>query len=155
MGLSLAKEKEGVKLFSTDVSTEALALVKHNAEALGLKERVAVLRGNLLTPIPESGYVDVVVSNPPYIPTEEIQGLEPEVAAFEPHLALDGGHDGLDWYRQLIPSAYERARRALLVEVGAGQADDVAQLFEAAGFSTIQQHSDLAGIARVVSGQRS
>ena len=155
VGLSLAKENEGVKVFSTDVSTEALALAKHNAEALGLKERVAVLRGSLLTPIPESRHVDVVVSNPPYIPTEAIDGLEPEVATFEPRLALDGGADGLACYRELIPSAYQRARRALLVEVGAGQADAVAQLFETAGFKDVQQHCDLAGIARVVSGKRS
>ena len=154
VGLSLAKENEGVKVFSTDVSTEALALVRHNAEALGLKERVAVLRGSLLTPIPESRHVDVVVSNPPYIPTEAIDGLEPEVATFEPRLALDGGADGLACYRELIPSAYQRARRALLVEVGAGQADAVAELFETAGFKDIQQHRDLAGTARVVSGKR-
>ena len=154
VGLSIAKEKDDVKLFATDVSPEALALVKHNAEALALKERVAVLRGNLLDPIPENRAVDVVVSNPPYIPSADIAGLEPEVASFEPQLALDGGTDGLDCYRELIPAAFSRARRALLVEVGAGQACDVAALFEAAGFTDVQQHNDLAGIARVVSGRR-
>ena len=154
VGLSIAKEKDDVKLFATDVSPEALALVKHNAEALALKERVAVLRGNLLDPIPQNRAVDVVVSNPPYIPSADIAGLEPEVASFEPQLALDGGTDGLDCYRELIPAAFSRARRALLVEVGAGQASDVAALFEAAGFTDVQQHNDLAGIARVVSGRR-
>ena len=154
VGLSLASENEATKLFATDVSPEALSLVKHNAEALGLKERVAVLRGDLLQPIPENRQVDVVVSNPPYIPSLEIEGLQPEVASFEPHLALDGGSDGLDCYRRLIPAAAARVQRALLVEVGAGQADDVAALFEEAGFNDVQQHCDLAGIARVVSGVR-
>ena len=154
VGLSIAKEQDDVKLFATDVSPEALALVKHNAESLALKDRVAVLRGNLLDPIPQNRTVDVVVSNPPYIPSADIDGLEPEVASFEPRLALDGGADGLDCYRQLIPAAFSRAQRALLVEVGAGQASDVAALFEEAGFNDVQQHSDLAGIARVVSGRR-
>jgi release factor glutamine methyltransferase len=154
VGLSIAKECGGVKLFATDLSPEALALVKQNAEALEIKARVACLRGNLLEPIPAKRRVDVVVSNPPYIPSADIDALEPEVAVHEPRLALDGGADGLDCYRVLIPAAFARAERALLVEVGAGQAEDVAVLFRDSGFVDVQTHKDLAGIERVVSGRK-
>jgi release factor glutamine methyltransferase len=95
-----------------------------------------------------------VVSNPPYIPSADIDALEPEVAVHEPRLALDGGADGLDCYRVLIPAAFARAERALLVEVGAGQAEDVAVLFRDSGFVDVQTHKDLAGIERVVSGRK-
>ena len=154
VGLAIAKECPDLKLFSTDLAPEALALVKKNVATLELKDRVAVLRGNLLEPIPAERQVDVVVSNPPYIPSADIDGLEPEVSTHEPRLALDGGTDGLDCYRALIPAAFARAKRALLVEVGAGQATDVAALFEAAGFVDVKTHADLAGIERVVSGRK-
>lgn len=154
VGLAIAKECPDLKLFSTDLAPEALALVKKNVAALEMQDRVAVLRGNLLEPIPPARRVDVVVSNPPYIPSAEIDGLEPEVSTHEPRLALDGGADGLDCYRALIPAAFSRAQRACLVEVGKGQAEDVAALFEAAGFVDIQTHKDLAGVERVVSGRK-
>lgn len=154
VGLAIAKECPDVKLFATDLAPEALSLVKKNLAALEMTGRVAVLRGNLLEPIPNDRRVDVVVSNPPYIPSAEINGLEPEVSAHEPRLALDGGVDGLDCYRALIPAAFARAQRACLVEVGKGQAADVAALFQEAGFVQIQTHADLAGVERVVSGQK-
>jgi release factor glutamine methyltransferase len=154
LGLAIAKECPEVKLFATDLSPEALALVKQNVLALEMKNRVAVLRGNLLDPVPAERRIDVVVSNPPYIPSGEIDGLEPEVSTHEPRLALDGGTDGLDCYRALIPAAFARAQRACLVEVGKGQAPDVAALFEQAGFVDVQTHADLAGVDRVVSGRK-
>jgi release factor glutamine methyltransferase len=154
VGLAIAKECPDVKLFATDLAPEALSLVKKNLAALEMTGRVAVLRGNLLEPIPNDRRVDVVVSNPPYIPSAEINGLEPEVSAHEPRLALDGGVDGLDCYRALIPAAFARAQRACLVEIGKGQAADVAALFQKAGFVQVQTHADLAGVERVVSGQK-
>jgi release factor glutamine methyltransferase len=154
VGLAIAKECPNLKLFSTDLAPEALALVKKNVASLEMQDRVAVLRGNLLEPIPVERRVDVVVSNPPYIPSKDIDGLEPEVSTHEPRLALDGGVDGLDCYRVLVPAAFDRAKRALLVEVGAGQAEDVAALFKAAGFVDVQTHADLAGVKRVVSGRK-
>jgi release factor glutamine methyltransferase len=154
VGLAIAKECPDVKLFATDLAPEALSLVKKNLAALEMTGRVAVLRGNLLEPIPNDRRVDVVVSNPPYIPSAEINGLEPEVSAHEPRLALDGGVDGLDCYRALIPAAFARAQRACLVDIGKGQAADVAALFQKAGFVKVQTHADLAGVERVVSGQK-
>ena len=153
IGLSLALDRPQLKVFATDLSTEALTCTKDNAAALGLSERVAVLRGSLLEPVPAERPIDVIVSNPPYIPSADIDTLAPEVRDHEPRLALDGGVDGLDAYRQLIPAAATRARRAVVVEVGAGQAEAVAGLFTAAGLTEVSRHKDLAGIERVVSGR--
>ncbi|MFZ5481512.1 MAG: peptide chain release factor N(5)-glutamine methyltransferase [Myxococcota bacterium] len=154
IGLTIAKERPGVRLFAVDLADAAIAATKANVEALGLKERVAVLRGDLLAPIPPSRAIDWVVSNPPYVPSADIAGLEPEVRDHEPRLALDGGPDGLDAYRRLVPVAAQRARMGVLVEVGAGQAPAVAHLMRAAGLAEVETRKDLAGIERVVAGRR-
>jgi release factor glutamine methyltransferase len=153
IGLTLAAERPGVRLFSVDVSEAALATTKANVERLGLKERVAVLRGDLLAPIPAARPIDWIVSNPPYIPSAEIDGLAPEVSRHEPRLALDGGPDGLDVYRRLVPAAAARARRGVLLEVGKGQHDDVGALLAAEGLR-VRTARDLAGVERVVIGER-
>lgn len=153
VGLSLAWARPKIKLYATDLSPEALAVTKENARALGVEDRVAVLRGPLLEPIPPARPIDVVVSNPPYIPSADIERLAPEIRDHEPRLALDGGPDGLDVYRTLIPAAARRAREAVLVEVGDGQASAVAALFAAAGLVEVRTHADLSGTARVVEGR--
>ena len=153
IGLSLALDRPKLKVFATDLSTEALTCTRDNAAALKVSDRVAVLRGSLLEPVPAERDVDIVVSNPPYIPSAEIDTLKPEVRDHEPRLALDGGDDGLDIYRELVPAAAGRARRAVLVEVGAGQAEAVAEMFTEAGLIEVTRHKDLAGIERVVSGR--
>ena len=152
VGLSIAAERPDVRLFATDISDAALRCTKDNVVALGLSNRVAVLKGALLSPIPAERAIDIVVSNPPYIPSADIDALEPEVSDHEPRLALDGGADGLDIYRQLIPAAAQRARVAVLVEVGAGQAEAVAQMMTEAGLQSPTVHTDLAGHGRVVQG---
>ena len=153
VGLSIAGSRANVRLYATDISDVALDVTRENVAALGLGERVAVLRGPLLAPVPPSRPIDIVVSNPPYIPTADIDTLMPEVRDFEPRLALDGGADGLDIYRELIPAAAARARKAVLVEIGFDQGDAVAQLFRDAGLHGVQVHKDLSGHDRVVSGQ--
>jgi release factor glutamine methyltransferase len=152
VGLSLACERADIKLFATDISDAALRCTQANIKRLSLDGRVAVLKGSLLSPIPADRPIDIVVSNPPYIPSADIEPLEPEVSRHEPRTALDGGPDGLDIYRQLIPSAAARARVAVLVEVGAGQADAVSTLMHEAGLKDIKVHMDLAGHGRVVEG---
>jgi release factor glutamine methyltransferase len=152
VGLAIATERPQVKLFATDISPIAIQPVIENAIALGLRERVAPLTGDLLSPIPDSRVIDIVVSNPPYIPSSEIEALAPEILEFEPRGALDGGDDGLDIYRRLIPAAAARATKAVLVEIGAGQEEDVAKLFRDAGLIDVTSHKDLAGIDRVISG---
>jgi len=152
VGLSIASERPEVKLYATDISDAALRCTKDNVTQLGLTGRVGVLKGELLSPIPEDRPIDIVVSNPPYIPTADIESLAPEIRDHEPRAALDGGADGLDVYRQLIPAAAARARSRVLVEVGAGQAEAVAAMMTDAGLVDVQTHSDLAGHARVVQG---
>lgn len=152
IGLSLALERPELKLFAVDMATEALSCTKANVEKHGLTGRVAVLKGHLLAGIPASRQVDWVVSNPPYIPTADIQELAPEVQ-LEPKLALDGGADGLNVYRELIPAAAKRARKGVLVEVGAGQAEAVAALMAQAGLQDISVVKDMGRIERVVRGR--
>ena len=152
VGLAILSERPQAKLFATDISDAALHCTKANVEALGINDCVAVLKGSLLEPVPESRPIDIVVSNPPYIPTAEIDGLSPEIAKHEPRLALDGGTDGLDVYRQLIPQAASRARTAVLVEHGDGQHDAIAELMRNAGLHDISEHKDLTGTVRVVAG---
>lgn len=154
VGLSIAGSRACVRLFATDVSEVALEVTRENVAALGLSERVAVLRGSLLAPVPPSRPIDIVVSNPPYIPSADIDGLMPEVRDYEPRLALDGGPDGLEVYRSLIPAAAARARVAVLVEIGHTQGADVSAIFAQAGLHDVQVHKDLAGHDRVVSGRR-
>ncbi|MBN2798650.1 MAG: peptide chain release factor N(5)-glutamine methyltransferase [Deltaproteobacteria bacterium] len=152
IGLALAVARPEVRLFATDVSPAAIAATKENVRRLGLERRVAVLLGDLLSPIPPHRPVDWVLSNPPYIPSGELDGLQPEVSQHEPRLALDGGADGLDVYRRLIPQGLARARQGVLVELGMGQADAVASIFRQHGLASPRRWSDLGGVERVVGG---
>lgn len=154
VGLAVAVARPGVRLYSIDVDPKALANTRANVARLGLERRVAVLEGDLLDPIPRSRPVDWVLSNPPYIPTRDIDGLMPEVSRHEPRLALDGGEDGMVVYKRLVPAAADRARRGLLLEVGADQAGRVADLVRAHGFDEVETWRDLSGVRRVVGGRR-
>ena len=152
VGLALAHARPGIKIYATDLSPEALACTRDNVEALGMKERVAVLQGDLLAPIPPHRPIDIVVSNPPYIASATLAGLEPEVRDHEPRLALDGGGDGLAVYRRLVPAAAARARIGLLVEIGHDQGAAVAALFRQAGLQGVAVLRDLGHRDRVVLG---
>ena len=152
VGLAIAAERPLVKLFAVDVSEAALRCTKANVGKLELQDRVAVLKGSLLDPIPAARRIDVVVSNPPYIPSSEIDGLAPEIADHEPRLALDGGADGLDIYRTLIPAAARRATTAVLLEHGDGQDPALLRMMESSGLVDLASHADLTGTVRVVSG---
>lgn len=154
IGLTLAAERPEVRVYAVDPSEIAIACTRANVEAMGLKERVAVLRGQWLDPIPPQRAIDWVVSNPPYIPSGEIAQLEPEVRDFEPRLALDGGVDGLALYRKLIPLAAARARAGVAVEVGQGQAPIVADWMAEAGLVDVTTTTDLSGTPRVVLGKK-
>jgi release factor glutamine methyltransferase len=120
-----------------------------NGRKLGLADRVAWVVGDWTDPI--AGTFDMVVSNPPYIPSREIDSLPLEVRGFDPHIALDGGTDGLNGYRAIIPHLERIVKRdgRVFLEVGAGQAGMVAELAAGQGFTAIE-HRDLAGIERVV-----
>ena len=137
----------------TDLSPSALALAAGNAARLGVGSRAAFMAANWLDGI--DGTFDLVLSNPPYLASGEIAGLAPEVAAYDPMLALDGGADGLDAYRRIAAgaSAVLAEGGRLLVEIGAGQAAHVSDIFSAAGLKLDQSQAigrDLAGRPRVV-----
>lgn len=152
VGLAIAHARPCVRLYAVDVDEVALAVTKENIERLGLEKRAGTCRGDLLEGVPAGRPVDWVVSNPPYVSTGEIDGLMPEVARHEPRLALDGGADGLDVYRRLIPMAAARAREGLAVEVGHRQAARVLDLFRRSGLCELRTEADLGGVDRVVMG---
>ncbi len=145
LGLALAKLRPCVRLYAVDRSRVALACTKANAEALDIKARVALLEGDLLAPIPAGRPIDWVLSNPPYIPSAELTGLEPEVAQHEDPAALDGGPDGLDLVRRLLPQAQQRARVGLVMEHAWQQGPATVQLATDAGFTSAETLQDLAG----------
>ncbi|MGQ0534328.1 MAG: peptide chain release factor N(5)-glutamine methyltransferase [Caulobacteraceae bacterium] len=150
--LALLKERPNATGVAVDISEPALDVLRANATELGVADRLGIHRGHWADGIDER--FDLVVSNPPYIPTAEIDGLAPEVAKFEPRLALDGGPDGLSAYRS-IADALPRlltAGGAFALEVGFGQAESVTAMAEAAGLSTTEPRRDLSGIPRVVVG---
>ena len=153
VGLAIAHARPEVKLYAIDLSEAALANTRANVAQLGLTGRVGVLQGSLLQPVPPQRPVDVVVSNPPYIRSADLETLEPEVSKWEPKLALDGGPDGLEVYKQLVPAAAARARQAVLVEIGFDQGDAVKRLFEQAGLVGVEVLQDLGGRDRVVRGR--
>jgi release factor glutamine methyltransferase len=147
--LALLSELPNAHGVGTDISTEALTMARANARQLGIT-RAAFVACDVASPLCPA--FDLIVSNPPYIASGEFAALAPEVRAFDPRSALDGGPDGLDCYRSLTTSvpALLRPGGALVVEIGAGQADDVAQLFAAAGLAVAAPHPDLNGIPRVL-----
>ncbi len=151
--LAILAERPAARGLGVDVSEDALAVARENAANLGLAPRAALLRGDWTQGLDEASF-DVVVSNPPYIASEVIEGLEPEVKDYEPRLALDGGPDGLDAYRRLAPEILRvlKPGGAFAVEIGYDQKDAVEALFKAAGASDVQTLKDLALHDRVVVG---
>lgn len=145
LGLSVVQGRPCVRLYAMDVNRLALSCTKANAEALGIKERVALLQGDLLSPVPSERPLDWVVSNPPYIPTAELEGLEPEVALHEDRRALDGGHDGLDIIRRLLPMAAVRTRTGIVMEHAHHQGPQTVALALEAGFASAETLQDLGG----------
>lgn len=131
-----------------DTSAAALAVATENAHTLGLTERAIFRRGDWDEGV-EPGF-DIVLSNPPYIPSKDIDGLQPEVASFEPRLALDGGADGLDAYRRLAPAAARLLKPGGLAafEIGIGQGDSVRRIMASAALRHIATARDLAAVER-------
>jgi len=132
---------------ATDVSAEALEIAKKNAGRHGVSIRF--IQADLFTGINPEEY-DLIIANPPYIPHDEINGLPDSVKNYEPHLALDGGADGLDFYRAII----KKPVNTLILEIGYNQAEDVKNILEEHNFRDIQVINDLAGHNRVIVGCR-
>ncbi|MDO4182527.1 MAG: HemK/PrmC family methyltransferase [Coriobacteriia bacterium] len=155
---SLAQEHPEVRVFATDLSSEAVALAQENVAALGLRDRVQVLQGNLGEALPAEaiGHLQLVVSNPPYIPSAVMETLAPEVADFEPALALHGGPDGLDIFRPLLAWCADALAPggSFAFELHEECLDQAAFEARQAGFANVRICLDLAGRPRVLTGTK-
>lgn len=155
IALALAQEHPGARLVAADLSPRAVALARCNARQHDLEGRVGFLCGDLLAPLRPARQFDAIACNPPYVCRGAIAGLAPEVRDHEPRLALDGGEDGLDYYRRLATQAagFLAPGGFLALEVGGGQAEAVAGVARAAGFEIAQIRPDLARVPRVIVAQ--
>lgn len=152
--LALLTEYPNATGLGVDLSEGALAIARINADSHGLAERVSFVSGNWAENL--SGQFDLIVSNPPYIAKRDLAGLPPEVREHDPMLALDGGTDGLDAYRALMPAirALLAAGGMAVLEIGAGQADDVCRVGRDCGFEQSARRADLGGIERALTFKR-
>ena len=155
IGLTLLKECEEMTGTLVDLSSEALKVADKNRKALGLDHRAQIVQSDLFTHI-EDREVDMILSNPPYIETEVIDGLSVEVKGAEPYMALDGGDDGLMFYRKITHEAKEYLKEGglLIYEIGYNQMDAVKKIFEEEGYSNIEGFQDLSGKDRIVLATR-
>ena len=158
IAVALADAFPHATIHGVDVSQQALAIAHHNAQRLGWGDRIQFHQGQWFEPIAFlRRNLSGMVSNPPYIPRHLIPNLQPEVAQHEPHLALDGGEDGLDCIRHLVNVApdYLQSGGAWLIEMMAGQAESVSRLLEEKGsYGAIEIHRDLNGVERFASAFR-
>lgn len=161
--LSLLLEIPGSTGTGADISTEALKVAKKNAENLKVGDRALFVESNLFSDIyfckkdgKDRQVYDILVSNPPYIPTGEIEGLMEEVRLHDPRIALDGREDGLAFYRDITSHAGDFLKPGgwLMYEIGCSQGMDVIKILKEAGFVNTQMIQDLCGLDRVVLGQK-
>ncbi len=155
VGLAVAANAPGCRVVLGELSEGALRLCKQNIRRCGLNARVTCMSVDARRPPPPALWdFDVIVCNPPYIPSGDIPGLDPSVRDYEPRMALDGGADGLDFYRCLAHKwrGALRLEGALIFEVGLGQAGAVKEIMAGNGFKDIRTSADTQGILRVVEG---
>ena len=148
--IAFLKEFPSARGLGIDFSEKACAVARRNMARHGVEKRCEIRHGDWAGTV--TGTFDVILSNPPYVRTADLKDLEPEVARYEPIMALDGGPDGLAAYRLLAPQLARLLRPGghALVEIGAGQSDEVAALMVQAGLETVRIAPDLAGIPRVL-----
>ncbi len=153
--IPISLEKYGnFKMMAVDISPQALAYAQKNNVCNQTK--VQFLQSDLYTAIPKETKFDFIVSNPPYIETAEIADLMEEVRVYEPHNALDGGTDGLDFYRRILEQAQDFLKNDgwIFFEIGYTQRKDLLQLLEQTGFDSLESRQDLVGLDRVVMGRK-
>ena len=146
--LSLLNYSNDCKGFGVDINEQAVALARKNAQNLGIEARFAV--SDLFEAV--NGKYDLITSNPPYIPTQVIETLDPEVKSYEPMAALDGGEDGLTFYRIIVAEAKDYLKRGGMIffEIGYDQGEAVSKLLMESGYKYVEVIKDLAGLDRVV-----
>jgi len=159
IAICLAKELPTSSIWASDVSAPALSVAQSNASRHQVEERIHFLQGDLFAPVRDAAArFDLIVANPPYIRSAEIDRLEPEIRGWEPRGALDGGIDGLDFYRQIAAQAYLylTPHGAVFLEIGADLASQVKSLFlDAAGYADMEIFCDCANRDRVVVARKS
>ncbi len=153
IAISLAKFLSDVKIIATDISQETIKISKYNARLNNVTDKIRFIYSDLFTDygLRITGY-DIIVCNPPYIPTEEIEGLQPEIK-YEPRIALDGGSDGLDFYRRIVTCAPNYLNKCgfLIMEMGFGQREPIENIFQKSGkFEIIEVVGDYSNIERVI-----
>ena len=152
--VSLAKYLENAKVTSVDISDIALEIGKRNAMENNVVDRIDFIKSDLFSALDKNVKFDIIVSNPPYIKREVIETLDKQVKDFEPYNALEGGIDGLDFYRAITTQAKDFLKEGgiLAYEVGHDQSEDVSKLMEMDGYTNIYTRKDLQQIDRVVIG---
>ena len=155
IAVSIAKYLEDSFITAVDISDVCIETAKENAETNGVADRVDIVKKDILTGFSTDKQFDCIVSNPPYIKTEDIKTLMKDVKDFEPTLALDGGNDGLIFYRKISTLAKKLLKKdgMLTFEIGHNQAQDVYNIMKNESFSEIDFVKDLAGINRVIYGK--
>jgi len=150
LALAIAREFPEAHVYGTDISGSAIDYSKANAR-LNRVDTVIFLRGSLFGPVEKSLRFDLIISNPPYIRHGDIDLLQPEIKNYEPAGALDGGGDGLSYYRTIIPAAkaYLKQRGVLMLEIGLGQSHEIREMAEHEGLSGISLLRDYSGIERI------
>jgi len=162
LAVTLACERTDAHVDATDLSADALTLARKNVVRHGVLDRVTLLQGSLLAPLPSGLLYDAIISNPPYVLEEDLPALQPEVRDYEPTLALSGepgavGPDGTALHRRLLSESKPRLKPGgwLLLEAGQGQAETVAKAAQIMGYVEVSIRNDFAGIGRVVLARRS
>ena len=142
--VSLAKYLDNANLTSVDISDIALEVGKKNAISNNVDNKIEFIKSNLFTEIDKDKKFDVIVSNPPYIRKKDVENLESQVKDFEPYTALEGGEDGLDFYRKITQQAklYLKENGVLAYEVGHDQSEDVSKLMKINGYTNIYTKKD-------------
>lgn len=155
IGISLAYSHKSLQVVELDISSQALKTAEKTAEKYNLANRIRFVEHDILSGMPESlPMPQVIVSNPPYIPSKDIAGLQTEVRDYEPVSALDGGEDGLNFYRKIIQDAPLPSGGLLAFEIGYDQGEAVTVLMKSSGYENIELLQDLSGLDRIVLGQR-
>ncbi len=157
VGLAIAQKVKDARVTLADISREALAVAKKNATLQRLSGRVSCVQADALGQPPAFlGTFDLIVSNPPYVRSHEMEGLEPSVRDFEPHLALDGGLDGLDFYRAIVKNYGKllKPEGYICFEFGMGQGAEVCQILESENFRILERKKDFHEIERAVLAQK-
>ena len=150
--IAISSVRPDIQLFGCDISIKSLYCASSNASGHDFSDQILFFASDLLESVRAEHMFDVIYSNPPYIPSKDVDSLAPEIRNFEPREALDGGLDGLDVIRRLIPTSHVRLKPGgrLILEIGEDQFEPVRELLETNGFSGVRVHKDLSGKNRVV-----